>query len=358
MALNKGEWSEVYVFLKLLADGVLYAADADLNKIASIYYPILKIIRDDVNRDYERTSADIKIIDSKTDAVLASMSIDDFVSMSEGLLLNIRNDSGTFESEITESFMNGLGIERLKAKSVDKRDITIKVHDSFTGFDPVLGFSIKSNLGSASTLLNASGSTNFVYTVNGVSLDADDISIINAIETRSKIRDRITEIKNRGGTLVFDSVDSPIFESNLKMIDSEMPKIISELLLIHYRGITSNLSEAVAELERMNPCGYDMSTGHPFYSYKIKNFITDIALGMMPNSVWSGRYDATGGFIVVKEDGDVLCYHIYNRNEFQDYLFKNTKFETPSSSRHGFGTIETDSLGSLMFKLNLQIRFI
>ena len=25
---NKGEWSELYVFLKLLGDGVLYAADA------------------------------------------------------------------------------------------------------------------------------------------------------------------------------------------------------------------------------------------------------------------------------------------------------------------------------------------
>ena len=30
---NKGEWSELYVFLKLLGSGILYAADADLNKI-------------------------------------------------------------------------------------------------------------------------------------------------------------------------------------------------------------------------------------------------------------------------------------------------------------------------------------
>ena len=29
---NKGEWSELYVFLKLLGEGVLYAADADLKK--------------------------------------------------------------------------------------------------------------------------------------------------------------------------------------------------------------------------------------------------------------------------------------------------------------------------------------
>ena len=30
---NKGEWSEIYVFLKLLADGKLYSADENLEII-------------------------------------------------------------------------------------------------------------------------------------------------------------------------------------------------------------------------------------------------------------------------------------------------------------------------------------
>jgi HpaII restriction endonuclease. len=29
---NKGEWSEIYTFLKLLADGKLYAADENLTR--------------------------------------------------------------------------------------------------------------------------------------------------------------------------------------------------------------------------------------------------------------------------------------------------------------------------------------
>ena len=33
---NKGEWSELYVFLKLLGEGILYAADSDLNKIENL----------------------------------------------------------------------------------------------------------------------------------------------------------------------------------------------------------------------------------------------------------------------------------------------------------------------------------
>jgi len=84
--------------------------------------------------------------------------------------------------------------------------------------------------------------------------------------------------------------------------------------------------------------------------------LTDIALGMTPSKVWSGIYDATGGYLIVKENGDVLCYHIYNRNHFEDYLFNNTKLETASSTRHEFGNLYEKN-GQFYFKLNLQIRF-
>ena len=33
---NKGEWSEIYVLLRLLADGKIYAADSELNKLEDI----------------------------------------------------------------------------------------------------------------------------------------------------------------------------------------------------------------------------------------------------------------------------------------------------------------------------------
>jgi type II restriction enzyme len=85
--------------------------------------------------------------------------------------------------------------------------------------------------------------------------------------------------------------------------------------------------------------------------------LTDIALGMMPSKVWTGELDATGGYLIVKDNGEILYYHIYNRNEFEDYLVVNTKLETASSTRHDFGTIYSDG-NELLFKLNLQIRFI
>ena len=30
---NKGEWSEIYIFFKLLSDGKIYAADKNMEKI-------------------------------------------------------------------------------------------------------------------------------------------------------------------------------------------------------------------------------------------------------------------------------------------------------------------------------------
>ena len=77
---------------------------------------------------------------------------------------------------------------------------------------------------------------------------------------------------------------------------------------------------------------------------------------MTPSKVWNGIYDATGGYLIIKDTGEVLCYHIYNRNQFEDYLFQNTKLETASSTRHEFGKVYEES-GKQYFKLNLQIRF-
>jgi hypothetical protein len=89
----------------------------------------------------------------------------------------------------------------------------------------------------------------------------------------------------------------------------------------------------------------------------MKNFLCAIALGMVPNAEWNGTDKARGGYIIVKESGEVVCYHLYNRDEFMEYLYRNTKLDSPGTSRHGYGVIyEEDGLKKI--KYNLQIRFI
>lgn len=357
MALNKGEWSEVYTFLKLLADGRLYAADSDLNQIPTIYYPILQILREEPTGQltFSRDSK-IQIIDQHGIKQL-ELSVEEFKDKSIQLLESIQSSSNsTFEVPDILNFMHSINITKLKAESQEKQDITIVVHDIFTGYKPILGFSIKSKLGGASTLVNASGATNFIFEINPP-LGNDLIKEINIINTKSKIRDRIATINFHGSDLFFVSMQNNNFKRNLTMIDSKFPEIIGEMLKLFFKGEGSKISELTSQINTINPCTYDLANDHPYYEYKIKNFLTDSALGMTPMSVWSGHYDANGGYIIVKENGDLVCYHIYNRNEFQEYLFKNTKLETPSSTRHGFGVIYQEN-NKQYFKLNLQVRFL
>ncbi|WP_155729871.1 HpaII family restriction endonuclease, partial [Streptobacillus moniliformis] len=43
-------------------------------------------------------------------------------------------------------------------------------------------------------------------------------------------------------------------------------------------------------------------------------------------------------------------------NYFEKYLFKKTKYETASTSRHGFGEVYSEN-GEDFINLNLQVRF-
>lgn len=72
--------------------------------------------------------------------------------------------------------------------------------------------------------------------------------------------------------------------------------------------------------------------------------------------IYNGIDESNGGYIIVKESGEILAYHLYNRDNFESYLLENTKLDTPSTSKHNFGTIYTENERKFI-NLNLQIRF-
>lgn len=354
---NKGEWSEIYTLLKVIADKQIFAGDSDLKKIETLIFPIIKVLRDESNGTFE-FSYDKDLVVVKNNEEEIRISVSEFQKQAHFLLTKLKEKtSATFSIPEIETFINSFNSHSLKAQSTVKSDIRIVIHDQRTGTNPELGFSIKSQLGGASTLLNAGKTTNFIYKVNNLNLTAKQIAEINNIQTKSKIKDRLEKLKELKGKLQFENPENSVFGNNLVLIDSALPKIISEILFLFFTSNLSKISELIAEISTKNPLGYNLENNHPFYLYKIKRFLTDIALGMMPSKVWTGELDATGGYLIVKNDGEILCYHIYNRNEFEDYLFTNTKLETASSTRHEFGIVYEQD-GQLYFKLNLQIRFL
>lgn len=109
-------------------------------------------------------------------------------------------------------------------------------------------------------------------------------------------------------------MNNQIFKDNLVLIDSNIDKIIAETLLYFYEDGISNCDEMVEKLERKNPMNYGNVNA---YKYKFKKFLTAVALVMKPATVRDDLDEATGGCIVVTKEGNVLAYHIYNRNYFE-----------------------------------------
>ena len=185
----------------------------------------------------------------------------------------------------------------------------------------------------------------------------DEITAINSINPkRNKVIERVNAIKKKGASLVFDKVDNSTFRNNLVMLDGDLPVIIANLLLEQLNTGVSTLKELAERITETNPLKYDIEQTSPFYAYKIKHLLTSAALGMMPATAWSGRFDANGGYLVVKKDGEILCYHFYDRNRFEDYLFSNAYLERSSTTRHEYATIVKEIDGTLSFKLNFQVR--
>ena len=352
MSGNKGEWSELYAFMKLLSQGRVYAANENVEKIDDVFYPILKIMREEQKGqsiDYVITDENINIeVQSKTIMTVSRKELDDSANR---LLREISAHSGSFELEEIADFVNGIKVTKIKAPSSDTTDISMQIEDIHTNYIRNVGFSIKSELGNAPTLLNAGKTTNFIYKITDIT--SEQAEEINAINTKTKIKDRVKAIKDFGGCISYADMEHQGFKRNLIMVDSSMPQIIGNMLLYYYEEDVKECDKLVKLAGERDPLGYGDAM---MYEYKFKKFLCSCALGMKPAKKWDGLDEANGGYIIVKADGEILAYHIYNRNFFEQYLLDNTILERASTSRHEYMSLyEEDE--EMFIKFNLQVRF-
>lgn len=346
---NKGEWSELYAFLYVLAKGEIFGADEELNRDSGVKYDILSAFQKSNKYERDVLSSNVNF---EIDNVLYSIPFLEFKFEADELFKEIKSGSGqTFAIPKVEAFIDKLKITSLKASNRLKGDLTFKTHDIYTNTQPTLNFSIKSYVGSKPSLLNSSTATQFNFRLSNNISDVDMIRI-NNIDTRAKIVDRINEIKWMGVTLDYVSVSSKIFEKNLQMIDYRMPELLGRLYLESYYVRGKKIPEVLSSFLNSNP-----SEDGELIEYKLRQLLIACALGLVPNTPWSGIDEATGGYLVVKDDGDILCYHIYDRNKLSNYLYNHTSFDTPSTGRHTVGKIYRDESGNQWLSLNIQIRF-
>jgi len=363
---NKGEWSELYAFAKIISDKNLKGADQNLDPIPGENYPVYKIIRNSkkTKRTYDLNDQDNVRISVKHDGLVEEEYIVPYSQIEETTPIILdkltskrskKKGEAAFLLPAASKLAKILNAGKIKAKSTKKGDIQIVIHDKITSLPSTVEFSIKSYLGEPPTLLNASQGTNFIYQVVGFGGKLDDV---NSIDTGRKVMDRLKMISEGNGELEFSDLESDVFISNLRKIDTMMPAFLAEFLFAFNSGKGSKLSDLtkiVANSPKIRSvAGYDIDASD--LEYKIKQLLINIALGMVPKTKWDGFLKADGGYIVVKQDGEVVCFHIYNISDLGEYLFNNTQLQNHSTSRQKFGTLYIDG-NKTLFKLNLNIRF-
>lgn len=349
---NKGEWTELYTFLKLLADQKIHLADKDLNPMKD-FFKVKKVTTLNIQQDCYLSENDTVQIENKKTGETHRVKTSSFLNQDvlNKLAESIKNGCGTFDIPDFHVISDRLGVTLIKGgNSNQKADIVLDIENECEQYTDQ-GFGIKSYLGSDPTLLNASGNTNFIYKVKNLSVDLLDE--INAIDTRTKLRDRISAIYRNGGYLEFERVEQTTMGYNLDLVDSIMPRLVAEMLLEFHKNRTNTLDENLNAIFEKNPTLF--ITDLNGLRIKVKKLLVSILLGFFAGSKWNGQYLANGT-IVVKSDGSQLAYHITDLKSLENYLYENIRFDTPSTTRHRYGSVIAEN-EELYFKLNLQLRF-
>jgi hypothetical protein len=338
---NWGEWSEAYAFLKLLAEGELAEADANL-KEKPAKMRIIDILRDD--------SSGIKLFKTKQDHYESSAGLVYLPEIIEAVRTfptpTGSSNKGAFQIPHIESLLSRLGIRSIKASSAKKVDLQAHFANATTGENTLLGYSIKSEVAGSATLLNSSTHTLFQYRLETGLPEAEALLARHA---DSKVKKLFQGFETAGIKVESLGAKSEKLKSNLKFFGDDLHLLLGEMLLTYFQGKGKELSALLSGTSMNQPASQQTE-------YKVGQFLRAIALGMTPGKTWEGQLKAYGGYIMVKKDGSLLSLSASNEDSFRAYLLRRSYFDTPSVSRHKFGTLyEVD--GEPHIDLNMQIRF-
>lgn len=349
---NKGEWSEAYVFLKLLYDGRLYEGDAENEIMPSSYVDILAVLRkqSDLIIEY-RCDGDAGIVIIKNGTAYGKPISKAEISINARHIIEAIPHLTSAENTIpsTDALFDKMGITSIKAASITdkdnpiyagKSDIALRTTDRM-GATREAGYSIKSFVGNSPTLLNSAVASGVVYKIKGANTsDANRINMMIGPNGEIDIDSRIDYIREQfelipAGTAIVKGRQP--FAENLEICGKDMLPLIQHALLYRY-GVRNgtkyvSLSECIAELVVDNP----LEVGNPsaYYPARFKQLVYDAFAGLSATTPWNGKRRLNGGYIDVKSDGQILYHPAVSDDAFTSYLVSNMKFEAPDKGIGG-----------------------
>jgi len=320
-----------------------------------------KLLRYDwgTRKEYHYSSQNNEIIVSENNGVTTKVEVKWFDGIIHKLFQDIlENPDRTFNLVTAEELLRKLKCTNIKQNSQEKSDLNGIVIDENIWQDVEAWFSIKSSVWWPSTLLNASKHTNFKFKIIGLNKDIFKDIAENYIDgPSSEIKKVIKAIYENWWKLEFCKWgNSGVFEDNLLKIDSFMPDIIWEVLKSYYRWLWSKLLDIVPTIKDY-PKFVENWLTEANIILNLKKLLIAVASVMMPNTPRNGFKTWAKWYIIVKYDGNLVGFYIYNEDEFWEYLINNIKLDTPSTSRYWIWVPTFEDEGAFLY-LNLQIRFI
>lgn len=368
--MNRGEWSEPYVALKLLGDQKIYMADEYGNINLSEWMTVLRLVRQETKeRQVSYTCrTDIGDVMIEVNQVpVANVNVNEFLDKAETLKEDILSGVGaSFNvSKDVMDFLPEIEMTSLKAKSIEKSDVFLDTHDPRSGIDREnIGFSIKSEMGKDPTLFNTSRASGIIYKVVGMSEGLmHQVNSLVDDKGHAAVSDRCRLMIQRGCTLVYQGYEfakrakCQAFAENLDLINPRLPEVIEWILWNHFveKNNDRNIIDIINLLISKNPC--HLTNPEFKYVFMIKQFLYAVYCGMAASTLWNGSSKVKGGYITVKKNGDVIANYAMESDAFKNYLYQHCYMDYPSTdSGHGdYGKVYVKD-GQYFFNLNFQVR--
>lgn len=362
---TKREWSELYTFFRLLADGKVAHGTPLAKRNEDNVWPIAMIQREEHNgtRRYYIEGETIRMetelkekAQSGAPVLTQSLPREDFAEVARLVLEAIKSSA---DDEVTspdgvEEFLDAAAIFDLEAKTEDRTDLSIAFWHPEA---PLTGFSVRSRLSTMNPLLDGGRTANLKFEQTGIKFATPTVNKINALpESPTEVVDRMLMIERLGGVLKYADVADRVFRSNLLMMDLHFPRLLAEMVrTMHIEGI-SRVSELTKLMREINPLKIkeELIDKHGFYEFKVKQFLMALVLGMRPAKIYNGTDSAVEGLLLVDGSGEVLCYHKSQKEVFEEFLFLNSRFEKGPVEKDKYGFLEKEN-GVYYFKLNAKI---
>lgn len=368
--MNRGEWGEPYAALRLLGYKRLLMADENGNPNPDEWMDVLKVVRQETNDrlvTYHCNENDSDIVIEINNEPVGAIQSDRFRHIADILQADITKATGrsfNVSKEVVD-FLQEAEIKHMKAKSVEKSDIFLDTRDPRNSIvRQNIGFSIKCEFGENPTLFNTAKASAAKYKISG--MNDELMKRINSMVDKkghAAVSDRCRAIRENGCGLEYVGYEMAAranceaFKENLDLINPNLPVVIQRILWNHFMERQSEIDifSVMQRIVNENPC--DITLPETKYPYMMKMFLYSAYCGMTASTIWDGKSTVKGGYITIKETGEVVANYALESEAFKNFLYTHCYLDFPSTDQgHGaYGEVYKIN-DEYFFKLNFQIR--